>query len=109
MAVSMTVSAADRVRTQIDQRGRGLGLRVGIKRTGCSGYAYTIDYADDISDADEVFEAHGVRLVVSREHLAFMDGTEVDYAREGLNESFRFRNPKVAATCGCGESFTVKA
>lgn len=107
MNVSLTENAAARVRAQIAQRGHGLGLRVGVKNTGCSGYAYTVDFADEITEDDEVFEDRGVRLVVAREHLAVLDGTEVDYAREGLNESFRFRNPNVAATCGCGESFTV--
>jgi iron-sulfur cluster assembly protein len=107
MSISMTENAAERVRTQLAQRGRGLGLRLGIKRTGCSGFSYTIDFADEINDDDEVIEDRGVRLVVARTHLEVLDGTEVDYRREGLNEAFRFRNPNVAATCGCGESFTV--
>lgn len=107
MSVSLTQNAADRVRTQLQQRGHGLGLRLGVKKTGCSGYAYTIAFADEIGDADQVFEAQGVKVVVGREHLDLMDGTEVDYVREGLNEAFRFNNPKVAGTCGCGESFTI--
>lgn len=107
MNVELTNNAAARVRAQIAQRGRGLGLRLGIKRTGCSGFAYTVDFADEIGTDDIVFEAHGVQVVVAQEHLPMLDGTEVDYTREGLNEAFRFRNPNAAAVCGCGESFTV--
>lgn len=107
MSIELTQNAADRVRKQLEQRGRGLGLRLGVKKTGCSGYAYTIDFADEVTDADAVFEDQGVSVVVRREHLDLMDGTEVDYVREGLNEAFRFKNPKVAGTCGCGESFTI--
>ncbi len=107
MSISLTENAAERIRDQLARRGRGLGLRLGIKRTGCSGWSYTIDFADEIGESDEVFDAGGVRVVVDREHLSYMDGTELDYTREGINEAFRFRNPKAAATCGCGESFTV--
>lgn len=107
MSIALTQNAADRVRKQLEQRGRGLGLRLGVKKTGCSGYAYTIDFADEVTDADAVFENQGVSVVVRREHLDLMEGTEVDYVREGLNEAFRFNNPKVAGTCGCGESFTI--
>ncbi len=107
MSIALTQNAANRVRKQLEQRGRGLGLRLGVKKTGCSGYAYTIDFADEVTDADAVFEDQGVSVVVRREHLDLMDGTEVDYVREGLSEAFRFNNPKVAGTCGCGESFTI--
>lgn len=107
MSIALTTDAAERVRDQLAKRGHGVGLRLGIKRSGCSGWSYTIDFADEIGDSDLVFDAHGVQVVVDRAHLDYMDGTELDYAREGLNESFRFRNPKAAATCGCGESFTV--
>ena len=107
MSIALTQNAADRVRRQLEQRGHGLGLRLGVKKTGCSGYAYTIEFADEVTDADAVFEDQGVSVVVRREHLGLMDGTEVDYVREGLNEAFRFNNPKVAGTCGCGESFTI--
>ena len=107
MSIALTRNAAERVRKQLEQRGSGVGLRLGVKQTGCSGYAYTIDFADEITDADAVFEDHGVSVVVRREHLDLMDGTRVDYVREGLNEAFRFDNPKVAGTCGCGESFTI--
>lgn len=107
MAVSLTQAAADRVKTYLDARGKGIGLRVGIKKTGCSGYAYVVNYADDIGDADIVFEDHGVNVVVDKTSLELIDGTEVDFVKEGLNEAFRFRNPNVKGECGCGESFSV--
>jgi len=107
MAVSLTQSAAERVKSYLDARGKGVGLRVGIKKTGCSGYAYVVNYADDISDSDVVFEDHGVKVVVDRECLGLIDGTEVDFVKQGLNEAFRFRNPNVTGECGCGESFSV--
>lgn len=107
MSISLSQSAAERVREHLAQRGHGVGLRVGIKETGCSGYAYVVDYADSVGDDDQVFEQHGVKVVVDRESLDFLDGTVVDYTREGLNEAFRFRNPNVKDSCGCGESFTV--
>jgi iron-sulfur cluster assembly protein len=107
MAVSLTRSAADRVREFLDRRGRGLGLRVGIKKTGCSGYAYVVDYADAVKSDDEVFEDQGVKVIVDRESLKFIDGTEVDFVKQGLNEAFKFRNPNIKGECGCGESFSV--
>lgn len=107
MAVSLTRNAAERVRSFIQQRGRGLGLRVGIKKTGCSGYAYVIDYADSVDADDAVFEEQGVKVVVDRESLKLIDGTEVDFVKQGLNEAFKFRNPNVKGECGCGESFSV--
>ena len=107
MAVSLTRNAAERVRNFIRQRGRGLGLRVGIKKTGCSGYAYVIDYADSVDANDAVFEEEGVKVVVDRESLKLIDGTEVDFVKQGLNEAFKFRNPNVKGECGCGESFSV--
>ena len=107
MAVSLTRSAAERVRSFIQQRGRGLGLRVGIRKTGCSGYAYVIDYADSVDADDAVFEEQGVKVVVDRESLKLIDGTEVDFVKQGLNEAFKFRNPNVKGECGCGESFSV--
>lgn len=107
MAVSLTQPAADRVKSYLDARGKGVGLRVGIKKTGCNGYAYVVNYADEINDSDVVFEDQGVKVVVDKESLELIDGTEVDFVKEGLNEAFRFRNPNVTGECGCGESFSV--
>lgn len=107
MSISLTESAAERVRRHLDRRGRGVGLRIGIRKTGCSGFAYTIDYADSIEPADAVFDDSGVTVVVDSDSLKLIDGTQVDYVREGLNEAFKFRNPNVKGECGCGESFSV--
>ena len=107
MAISLTDRAAQRVREFLARRGRGVGLRLGVKRTGCSGFAYVVNYADEIRDDDVSFEVNGVRVVVDREALRYIDGTEVDFVREGLNEAFRFRNPNATGECGCGESFSV--
>ncbi len=107
MAISLTQPAAERIRTYLETRGKGVGLRVGIKKTGCSGYAYVVNYADDIGDSDVVFEDYGVKIVVDKESLKLIDGTEVDFVKQGLNEAFRFRNPNVTGECGCGESFSV--
>jgi iron-sulfur cluster assembly protein len=107
MAISLTASAAERVRAHIATRGHGLGLRLGVKETGCSGYSYVVNYADDARPDDLVFEDRGVRVYVDRDSFARLDGTTVDFVRQGLNESFRFANPNVKGECGCGESFTV--
>ena len=108
MAVTLTPAAAERVKAMIEKRGKGLGLRVGTKVSGCAGYAYTVDYADEIHDDDAVFESHGVKVVVDPESLARIDGMELDYQKESLlNEGFEFNNPNVKDSCGCGESFTV--
>jgi iron-sulfur cluster assembly protein len=107
MAISLTSSAADRVRGYLDKRGHGVGLRIGIKRTGCSGYAYTIDYADAVDEDDIVFEDQGVSVIVDQESLQLIDGTEVDFIKQGLNEAFKFKNPNAAGECGCGESFNI--
>ena len=107
MAISLTSSAAERVRSYLDKRGHGLGLRVGVRKTGCSGYAYVIDYADQIDTDDSVFEGYGVKVIVDSKSLELIDGTEVDFIKDGLNEAFRFRNPNVKGECGCGESFNV--
>jgi len=106
-SIQLTAAAARRIGSQIQDRGKGLGLRLGIKKSGCSGYAYTMDYADEIRADDRVFESHGARLVVSQEHLALLAGITVDFQKQGLNEAFRFLNPNAKALCGCGESFTV--
>ena len=107
MAISITPAAADRVRNFLANRGHGLGLRLGVKSTGCSGYAYVVNYADELADGDVVFEAQGVKIIVDPKSLSYIDGTEVDFVKQGLNEAFRFRNPNVRGECGCGESFTV--
>jgi iron-sulfur cluster assembly protein len=107
MSIQLTPAAAQRIQSQIAQRGKGLGLRLGVKASGCSGYAYTLGYADEIGPQDRVFEYGQVRLVVSAEHLPMLNGLTVDFQKQGLNESFKFLNPNVKAECGCGESFTV--
>jgi len=107
MAISLTEPAAERVRNFLYARGEGVGLRVGVRKTGCNGFAYVINYADAIEESDVVFEQRGVKVVVDPDSLALIDGTEVDFIKEGLNEAFRFRNPNVTGECGCGESFSV--
>lgn len=107
MAISLTEAAVARVRTQLEKRGSGIGLRVGIKKTGCSGFAYVVNYADSISPDDAVFEASGVKVVVDADSLRLIDGTVVDFVKQGLNEAFKFQNPKARGECGCGESFSV--
>ena len=107
MAISLTESAATRVRNYLQARGEGIGLRLGVTKTGCSGYSYVINYAEDITDADIVFEDKGVTVVVDSKALPLIDGTEVDFVKSGLNEAFSFRNPNVTGECGCGESFNV--
>jgi iron-sulfur cluster assembly protein len=107
MAIMLTESAADRVRLNLAQRGAGLGLRLGIKKTGCSGFAYVVNYADQINADDAVFEAKGVKVVVDPTSLPLIDGTLVDFVKQGLNEAFKFQNPKAKGECGCGESFNV--
>jgi iron-sulfur cluster assembly protein len=107
MAISMTEAAADHVRRYLENRGKGEGLRVGVRTSGCSGMAYVLEFADEIEDQDQVFENHGVKVVVDPKSLVYLDGTELDYGREGLNEGFLFNNPNVSDECGCGESFNV--
>jgi iron-sulfur cluster assembly protein len=107
MAISLTDSAAARVRSYIEKRDDSLGLRLGVTKTGCSGYSYVINYADRIDESDIVFEDKGVKVVVDPDALQLIDGTEVDFIKNGLNEAFSFRNPNVSGECGCGESFNV--
>ena len=107
MAISLTNSAAARVRNYLDKRDDSIGLRLGVTKTGCSGYSYVINYANSIDDSDVVFEDKGVKVVVDPEALQLIDGTEVDFVKNGLNEAFSFRNPNVSGECGCGESFNV--
>lgn len=107
MAITLTEAAADRVRHFIQQRGNGVALRLGVRTSGCSGMAYVLEFADEIEDSDVVFENLGVKVVVDPRSLVYLDGTELDYGKEGLNEGFRFNNPNVKDACGCGESFSV--
>ena len=107
MAISLTESAAKRVSSYLEKRGEGIGLRVGVKPTGCSGYSYVINYADEVAGDDVVFEDRGVKIVVDAEALRLIDGTEVDFVKSGLNEAFSFKNPNVTGECGCGESFNI--
>jgi iron-sulfur cluster assembly protein len=107
MAITLTEKAANRVRTFLEKRGKGAGLRLGVKNVGCSGKAYVVEYADTIEPDDQVFESQGVKIIISPVNLVFLDGTEIDYERDGLSEGFKFRNPNEKARCGCGESFSV--
>jgi iron-sulfur cluster assembly protein len=107
MAISLSDSAAQRVSDFLANRGKGLGLRVGIKTTGCSGLAYVLEFVDELQEGDEVFEEKGVKLIVDAKSLVYIDGTELDFVKEGLNEGFKFNNPNQIGECGCGESFTV--
>ena len=107
MAVVLTESAAKQIQKQLESRGEGLGLKLGVKKSGCSGFAYTIAYADSHNDDDKVYETFGVKVVVSGDHADTLDGLVLDYAKEGINKAFKFNNPNVKGTCGCGESFSV--
>mgnify|MGYP001443222154 FL=1 len=107
MGVSLTERAAEHVARYLQKRGKGVGLRVGVKTTGCSGLAYKLEYADVINPEDTQFESHGIKVLVDPKSLPYIEGTELDFAREGLNEGFKFRNPNVKSECGCGESFQV--
>lgn len=108
MAIKLTLAAAKHVQNMLNQRGHGIGLRVGSKESGCSGYSYVVDYADEIQEDDTVFEWHGVKLIVNQLSLPHLDGMEVDYITNNiLNQGFEFRNPNVKDVCGCGESFNV--
>jgi len=107
MGISLTESAAAHVRKSLDKRGKGEGLRLGVRTSGCSGKAYVLEFVDTIQPDEVVFESHGVKLIVDPKSLLFLDGMVLDYTREGLNEGFKFDNPNVKGECGCGESFTV--
>ncbi len=107
MAVTLTPRAADHVQRYIAKRGKGIGLRLGVRTTGCSGLAYKLEFADQAHDGDREFESCGVKVLVDPKSLPYIDGTELDFAREGLNEGFKFNNPNVKDECGCGESFNV--
>lgn len=107
MAITATVNAANRVKNFLSNRGKGLGLRVGVKTSGCSGLAYKLEFVDQINPEDLTFDTNGIKIIIDPLSLKFLDGTELDYSREGLQEGFKFNNPNVKAECGCGESFTV--
>jgi len=107
MPVTLTERAAKHVSTFIAKRGKGIGLRLGVRTSGCSGLAYKLEYADAVNPEDVLFESNGVKVLVDPKSLPYIDGTVLDFAREGLNEGFKFTNPNIKNECGCGESFTV--
>lgn len=107
MSVTLTERAAEQVKRHLAKRGAGLGVRLGIKTTGCSGMAYKLEFVDQASEEDQVFDSHGVKILVDPKSLAYVDGTELDFVRQGLNEGFQFNNPNEKDRCGCGESFRV--
>jgi len=108
MAITLTESAARQIKDQLARRGKGLGLRVGVKKVGCSGFAYTFDYADEMRADDRSFESHDATVVVAAENVEFLDGSRLDFVKDGLKQMFAFDNPNVDNTCGCGESFSLK-
>jgi iron-sulfur cluster assembly protein len=107
MAITLTETAAKHVGAQLARRGKGVGLRVGVRTSGCSGLAYKLEYADEVRPEDSRFESHGITVLVDPKSVPYVDGMELDFAREGLNEGFKFNNPNVRDSCGCGESFSV--
>ena len=107
MGISMTQAAAAHVRKFLGSRGKGVGIRLGVRTSGCSGMAYVLEFADELEEDDLVFEDHGVKVIIDPKSLIYLDGTELDYTKEGLNEGFKFNNPNVKDSCGCGESFNV--
>lgn len=107
MGVSLTESAAQHVAGQLASRGKGLGIRLGVTTSGCSGMAYVLEFVDELQNEDQVFEDFGVKVFIDPKSLVYLEGTELDFVKEGLNEGLQFRNPNVSAECGCGESFTV--
>jgi iron-sulfur cluster assembly protein len=107
MSITLTEKAATHVNRSLQKRGKGCGLRLGVRTTGCSGLAYQLEYVDEAVVEDQVFESHGIKIFVDPKSLAYIDGTELDFVREGLNEGFKFQNPNVKDECGCGESFRV--
>ena len=107
MAISMTEAAANHVRRSLQGRGKGEGIRLAVRTTGCSGLAYVLEFVDEVAGEDEVFESFGVKVIIDPKSLTYLDGTELDFVREGLNEGFKFNNPNERDRCGCGESFRV--
>lgn len=107
MSIQMTEAAAERVKSFLHNRGKGIGLRLGIKTTGCSGLAYVLEFVDELNPDDQMFEINGVNIIVDGKSIVYLDGVELDFSKEGLNEGFKFNNPNAKGECGCGESFTV--
>jgi iron-sulfur cluster assembly protein len=107
MAITLSESAANRVSSFLESRGKGEGVRLGVKTSGCSGLAYVLEFVDEVDEGDVVFEDRGVKVIIDQKSLVYLDGTELDYGKEGLNEGFIFNNPNVKNECGCGESFTI--
>ncbi|MGS0676934.1 iron-sulfur cluster assembly protein IscA [Shewanella sp. 0m-4] len=107
MAISITPAAAERVRSFLTSRGKGLGLRLGLKTSGCSGMAYVLEFVDDLNDDDELYDIDGVKIIIDAKSFIYLQGIELDFVKEGLNEGFQFNNPNAKGECGCGESFTV--
>ncbi len=107
MSVTMTAAASERVKSFMDNRGRGLGLRLGIKTTGCSGLAYVLEFVDDLNEDDQIFAIDDVKVIIDAKSLVYLEGIELDFVKEGLNEGFKFINPNAKGECGCGESFNV--
>jgi len=107
MALTLTEKAAKHVQKSLTSRGKGIGLRLGVKTSGCSGMAYVMEFADQIDEQDQIFESQGIKILVDPKSLLYIDGTELDFVRDGLNEGFQFNNPNIKDECGCGESFNV--
>lgn len=107
MAITLTEKAAEHVLSYLEQRGKGVGLRLAVRTMGCSGMAYVLEFADEVAANDLVFEDNNVKVIVDEKSLVYLDGTELDFGREGLNEGFKFNNPNVKDECGCGESFNI--
>ena len=107
MAITLTETAANRVRTFLENRGKGIGLRLGVKTSGCSGLAYVLEFVDALNDDDEVYDIDGVKIIIDAKSFIYLQGIELDFVKEGLNEGFQFNNPNAKGECGCGESFTV--
>jgi iron-sulfur cluster assembly protein len=107
VAITLTAAAAERVSSFLASRGKGVGVRLGVKTSGCSGMAYIIEFVDETNEDDTIFEDHGVKVIIDNKSLIYLDGTELDFGKEGLNEGFKFNNPNAKNQCGCGESFTI--
>ncbi|MBD2809979.1 iron-sulfur cluster assembly protein IscA [Xenorhabdus sp. Vera] len=107
MSISLTESAAQRILSFLNNRGKGVGLRLGVRTSGCSGMAYVLEFADVVNEEDQIFEDKGVKVIIDGKSILYLDGTELDFVQEGLNEGFKFNNPNVSSECGCGESFHV--